>query len=99
MNTEAGKLQGNFWSWGLQDDHKVVWGNYDLKDEDGPEPAVGTDAYREVHDRLRGGPSRPDPDGDEAAARSRRGNEIPDHPNLGRQSPIRGSSASAATWA
>lgn len=45
MNTEAGKLQGNLWSWGLQDDHKVVWGNYDLKDEDGSEPAVGTEAY------------------------------------------------------
>jgi len=46
MNTEAGKLQGNLWSWGLQDDHKVVWGNYDLVDADGPEPAVGTDAYK-----------------------------------------------------
>ncbi len=45
MNTEAGKLQGNFWSWGVQKDMKVVWGNYDLEDEDGPEPAVGTDAY------------------------------------------------------
>ncbi len=47
MNTEAGKIQGNFWSWGLQSDHKVVWGNYALKDEDGIEPAVGTDAYKE----------------------------------------------------
>ncbi len=46
MNTEAGKLQGNFWSWGVQQDRKVVWGNYDLKDEDGPEPAIGTDAYK-----------------------------------------------------
>ena len=45
MNTEAGKLQGNLWSWGVQQDHKVVWGNYDLKDEDGPEPIIGTDAY------------------------------------------------------
>ncbi|WP_299618112.1 hypothetical protein, partial [Pelagibius sp.] len=47
MNTEAGKLQGNLWSWGLQEDHKVVWGNYDLVDEDGPEPIVGTEAYIE----------------------------------------------------
>ena len=47
MNTEAGKLQGNFWSWGLQDDHTVVWGNYSMVDEDGPTPTVGTDAYRE----------------------------------------------------
>jgi len=46
MNTEAGKLQGNFWSWGLQSDHKVVWGNYNQTDADGPEPAVGTDAYK-----------------------------------------------------
>jgi hypothetical protein len=48
MNTEAGKLQGNLWSWGLHNDykHKVVWGNYDLKDEDGPTPNVGTDAYK-----------------------------------------------------
>ena len=47
MNTEAGKLQGNLWSWGLQGDHKVVWGNYNLTDEDGPTPVVGTDAYIE----------------------------------------------------
>ena len=47
MNTEAGKLQGNLWSWGLQEDHKVIWGNYDLVDEDGPEPAVGSEAYVE----------------------------------------------------
>ncbi|RVU36418.1 cytochrome C [Hwanghaeella grinnelliae] len=47
MNTEAGKLQGNLWSWGVQEDMKVVWGNYDLIDEDGPEPTVGTEAYIE----------------------------------------------------
>ena len=46
MNTEAGKLQGNLWSWGVQGDRKVVWGNYDLNDDDGPEPAVGTEAYK-----------------------------------------------------
>ena len=45
MNTEAGKLQGNLWSWGVQEGHKVIWGNYDLVDEDGPEPIVGSDAY------------------------------------------------------
>ena len=47
MNTEAGKLQGNLWSWGMLDDHKVIWGNYAIKDEDGPVPKVGTDAYKE----------------------------------------------------
>ncbi|MEG3638606.1 multiheme c-type cytochrome [Magnetococcus sp. PR-3] len=46
MNTEAGKLQGNFWSWGLQKDMKVKWGNYDIIDEDGPVPSVGTKAYK-----------------------------------------------------
>lgn len=46
MNTEAGKLQGNLWSWAMQKDYKVVLGNYDLKDEDGPVPAIGTDAYK-----------------------------------------------------
>jgi len=45
MNTEAGKLQGNLWSWGVQESMKVVWGNYELTDDDGPEPIVGTDAY------------------------------------------------------
>jgi hypothetical protein len=46
MNTEAGKLQGNLWSWGLQSDRKSRWGNYDIDDEDGPVPAVGTEAYK-----------------------------------------------------
>lgn len=46
MNTEAGKLQGNFWSWGVQSTRQAIWGNYDLVDEDGPEPIVGTDAYK-----------------------------------------------------
>jgi hypothetical protein len=46
MNTEAGKLQGNFWSWGLQKSMKTVWGNYAIKDEDGATPAIGTDAYK-----------------------------------------------------
>ncbi len=47
MNTEAGKLQGNLWSWGVLDTHRSVYGNYDLVDEDGPEPSIGTDAYIE----------------------------------------------------
>ena len=45
MNTEAGKLQGNLWAWGLQKDHKVVYGNYTLSDDDGPEPSIGSEAY------------------------------------------------------
>ncbi len=47
MNTEAGKLQGNLWSWGVIDTHQAVYGNYDLVDEDGSVPMVGTDAYKE----------------------------------------------------
>lgn len=48
MNTEAGKLQGNLWSWGMHNEHKhkVVWGNYDLMDDDGPVPIVGTETYK-----------------------------------------------------
>ena len=38
MNTEAGKIQGNLWSWGVQESMKVVWGNYDLADEEAPSP-------------------------------------------------------------
>ncbi|MCY4153010.1 MAG: hypothetical protein OXE94_12375 [Aestuariivita sp.] len=47
MNTEAGKLQGNLWSWGVIDTHRSVYGNYSLVDEDGFEPTIGTEAYRE----------------------------------------------------
>ncbi|MEL7527515.1 MAG: cytochrome C [Pseudomonadota bacterium] len=47
MNTEAGKLQGNLWSWGVIDTHRSVYGNYDLVDEDGNVPSVGTDAYKD----------------------------------------------------
>lgn len=48
MNTEAGKIQGNLHTWGIQEvqDYKVPWGNYDVVDEDGPTPSVGTDAYK-----------------------------------------------------
>lgn len=46
MNTEAGKLQGNFWTWGLQDNMKATYGNYPIIDEDGLVPLVGTDAYK-----------------------------------------------------
>ena len=48
MNTEAGKLQGNLHTFGLKEVQyfNVPWGNYDVKDTDGPEPQVGTDAYK-----------------------------------------------------
>ncbi len=49
MNTEAGKIQGNLHTWGIADvqNYRVPWGNYDVKDGDGPVPAVGTDEYKE----------------------------------------------------
>ncbi|TCL00782.1 hypothetical protein BXY66_3429 [Shimia isoporae] len=47
MNTEAGKLQGNLWAWGVIDTYQAIYGNYDLVDEDGPTPSVGTDTYKE----------------------------------------------------
>ena len=48
MTTEAGKLQGNFWTWGLQNElkYKAHYGNFDIEDEDGLEPAIGTEAYK-----------------------------------------------------
>ncbi|MEN8374064.1 MAG: cytochrome C [Gemmatimonadota bacterium] len=48
MNTEAGKIQGNLHTWGVAEvqDYQVPWGNYDIADEDGREPSVGTDAYK-----------------------------------------------------
>ena len=49
MNTEAGKIQGNLHTWGIEEvqNYKVPWGNYDVDDPDGLEPVVGTKAYKE----------------------------------------------------
>ncbi len=48
MNTEAGKIQGNLHTWGIKEvqNYKVPWGNYAVKDGDGPVPTVGTDEYK-----------------------------------------------------
>jgi len=48
MNTEAGKIQGNLHTWGIEEvqHHKVPWGNYDVEDTDGATPMVGTDEYK-----------------------------------------------------
>ena len=48
MTTEAGKIQGNLHTWGIPEvmNHKVPWGNYAVKDGDGPVPSVGTEAYK-----------------------------------------------------
>jgi len=49
MNTEAGKIQGNLHTWGIPEvqNHKVPWGNYDVKDKDGIVPTIGTPEYKE----------------------------------------------------
>ena len=47
MNTEAGKIQGNMWAWGLQSDHLVRYANYTLDDTDGVAPRMGSEAYVE----------------------------------------------------
>lgn len=49
MNTEAGKIQGNLHTWGIDEvqNYQVPWGNYDIKDLDGPIPSVGTDEYKQ----------------------------------------------------
>ena len=83
MNTEAGKLQGNLWTWGLQNDHghKVVWGNYDVKDEDGPVPIVGTDAYKQYMKEFAA--THPDQVPSELKQVPQVDvNKIPDQPNL-----------------
>ncbi len=48
MNTEAGKIQGNLHTWGIKEvqNHKVPWGDYDVKDTDGQVPQVGTKEYK-----------------------------------------------------
>ena len=49
MNTEAGKIQGNLHTWGIEEtfNYNVPWGNYDVEDTDGQVPSVGTQAYKD----------------------------------------------------
>jgi hypothetical protein len=54
MNTEAGKIQGNTWSWGIPESRATRWGNYDLDDPDGATPAIGSDHYKAYMDVLMG---------------------------------------------
>jgi len=50
MNTEAGKIQGNLWAWGIQEDQHVIYGNYDVE---GSETIMGTDAYKEHMEAMK----------------------------------------------
>ena len=45
MQTEAGKIQGNMFTYTVQEDYKVIWGNYDLDDPDGSVPIYGSEEY------------------------------------------------------
>ncbi len=49
MATEAGKIQGNLHTWGIDEvrDYNVPWGNYAVDDTDGRVPVAGTPAYKQ----------------------------------------------------
>lgn len=48
MNTEAGKIQGNLHTWGIEEvkNNNVPWGNYHVEDTDGIIPIAGTGDYK-----------------------------------------------------
>ncbi len=48
MNTEAGKIQGNLHTFGIEQvkNFKVPWGNYTIQDKDGPVPNGTTVEYK-----------------------------------------------------
>ena len=53
MQTEAGKIQGALWGWGATlEGSKVIYGNYDIDDPDGPEPRFGTEIYKAYMHKL-----------------------------------------------
>ena len=52
MATEAGKIQGNMYTAGVHTSTKVEYGNYDIDDPDGREPAWGSDVYKKYMVRL-----------------------------------------------
>ena len=49
MNTEAGKIQGNLWSWGVAEDQAVRYGNYHVEDS---KLVFGSFAYKEYMRKL-----------------------------------------------
>ncbi len=51
MNTEAGKIQGNLWAWGVAEDQVVRYGNYDIE---GSETLFGTKTYQTYMEHLKG---------------------------------------------
>ena len=49
MNTEAGKIQGNLWAWGVAEDQAVHYGNYDVE---GAKLLFGSFAYKDYMFQL-----------------------------------------------
>ena len=56
MNTEAGKIQGNLWAWGVKgkygEGRQTKFANYTLDDTDGLTPYFGTDTYKKYMETL-----------------------------------------------
>ena len=52
MMTEAGKIQGTAWSFGLARDYKHKWGNYAARNPKQADWRLGTDYYRAYMRRL-----------------------------------------------
>ena len=52
MMTEAGKIQGVAWAFGLPEDYVHRWGNYDAHNPADPGQRLGTEAYRAYMERL-----------------------------------------------
>lgn len=46
MMTEAGKIQGTTWSFGIPGDYEHRWANYDTQNPEDPHARLGTEAYR-----------------------------------------------------
>lgn len=53
MNTEAGKIQGNLSTWGVEQGNAVMWGNHDIEDTDGPVPSGTFPAYNTYMGELK----------------------------------------------
>lgn len=53
MMTEAGKIQGTAWAFGLMENYDHKWGNYDTRNPTSPSARLGTQAYRDYMGRLK----------------------------------------------
>ena len=53
MMTEAGKIQGTTWAFGMEGAENHRWGNYAVENPSDPARRLGTDSYREYMECLR----------------------------------------------